>query len=627
MVDYPNIFAQGQDAFNNAYASQKKIGQDYASKQAAGLIAAGDYSGGANAFNQAGMIDQAHNVLADQQVLQDRQTTAQNTATDRATKLQQQKLEAFGKLADMASSLPQGQRLPWLQQHAQDLTTLGLPADRLSAMTEADLSDQSLAAFKAALGKSKLQFLKVGENQVGVDDQGNVRQTFRGNVIAKKDENIYAPDNPGYGPPPPPPGPQAAASPPPTASPALASVTPQDRDRLARMMVTEAGGEGPQGMAAVAHVALNRLNTGYGGAKSLSDVVDAPHQFEGMSRAASVHPQDLARASAVAERVLSGQEPDPTNGAMQFLNPELQAKLGRAQPAWADGSGVRLGRHVFYGGQAGAAPQGTDTLQGGAAGDAVAPSGYHLLASGAHDPEEAPLTDSAVKLQAGMYLKTGQMPPLGMGKSAHADRVKIMNEMDSLAKSLGLTADDIVSGTVSMKAAAKGLDKATTLRSQVEGSEATVNKNAQLALSLAPKGGGPTGMPVLNRVIQHIRGQYAGDPDVSAYEAAIGTVAEEYSKVMTTNTGTGGATSDSARKTAYDRLSSASTLPQLRSVISTLQTEMQNRATSLRDVEEGLRSQVRGANSAAPLHAAASPPLAPPPPPAQRPPLSAFQRR
>lgn len=626
-MSVPNIFALGQAAYKDAYDTQDTITKDRTKIAAGRQLATGDYTGAASTLNANGQIDDAHNVIADQQVIQDRQQASQGRQADQAAKVRAAQAAGLLKLTEIMETVPEGQRQAWLKtpQTMQTIQSLGLPVQQFAQLDEAHLTNEALKPWKEGLNKEKLHFITQGPDTLAVgEDSGQVKQTYRGPLTLKKDEQIYAPDDPGGGQPP-----VAPAAPAPSAAPAAApasmTVSPQDRDQLARMMVTEAGGEGPQGMAAVAHVALNRLKSGYGGAGSLSDVVTAPNQFEGMSRASSVKLADLQKARVIADQVIAGQIPDPTNGANQFLNPVLETKLGRAQPKWADGSGQRIGNHVFYGG--GKTPTGdagTTTLAGSDAGDAPppAPKGYHLLAAGATEPEEAPLSDSAVKLQAGMYLKTGQMPPLGMGKSAHADRVKIMNEMDNIAKSLGLSADDIVSGTVSMKAASKGLEKATAIRSQVEGSEATVNKNAQLALSLAPKGGGPTGMPVLNRVIQHVRGQYAGDPDVAAYEAAIGTVAEEYSKVMTTNTGTGGATSDTARKTAYERLSTASTLPQLRSVIATLQTEMQNRASSLRDVEEGLRSQVRGANSQAPAPAAATP--EPPAPPRQRPPLAAI---
>jgi len=632
MVDYPNIFGAGMSAFDDQTRRLNAFAQQSAAKQAGAAIANGDPTGAANVFNRAGMVDQAHNVIADQQVIQDRQTAAQNLAQDRAAKLQQQKLEAFGKLADMASSLPQGQRLPWIQQHAQDLVTLGLPADRLATMTEADLSDQSIAAFKAALGKAKLQFLKVGNDQVGVDDQGNVKTTFKGPITAKKDEQIYAPDNPGYG------GPAVAPGAPPTASvapqattlPAATNVTPQDRDALARMMVTEAGGEGPGGMAAVAHVALNRLNTGYGGAKSLSDVVNAPGQFEGMSHAGSVHPQDLARAQAVANQVIAGQVPDPTNGATQFLNPELQAQLGRAQPAWATGDGLRIGRHVFYGGGKGAGSsaavaainaQGADSLAGGAGADTAAPAGYHLLASGPKDPADEPMSPEAITMGATQIAMTGKPPQLGMGKAARNDRKAMMDEAAQLIKKWDISPEDWVNGAAPFKIAQGSLAHGPKGRNKVEASGGAVEKNMDNVVMPLMAKAQPGGIPFLNKYIMAIKDRALGDPDVKAYDNALHSVADEYAKVMTTTTGAGGqGLSDSARNEAYRRLSTSQTPQQLQATLTALKSEMANRRTSLMEQEGALRGQLRNGltpgNAAPPVQgygapAPASPPAAP----------------
>lgn len=200
-----------------------------------------------------------------------------------------------------------------------------------------------------------------------------------------------APQAPALPPPEPPPapmpmaqGPQSAAQAPP--APAAFQASPEDRDALVRMLATEAIGEGPDGMAAAGHVALNRARVGHGGANSLRDVVYAPHQFEGMSRAGQVSPDAYQKAAQVADAILSGQMPDPTGGAVNFINPELQAQMGRPIPAWAQGQGQRIGRHVFFGGQpdAQASAQAEQPIEGndftaqlmaaGAGADPLAPS-------------------------------------------------------------------------------------------------------------------------------------------------------------------------------------------------------------------------------------------------------------
>ena len=155
--------------------------------------------------------------------------------------------------------------------------------------------------------------------------------------------------------PPPMPAPQPQT--PPQVAPAALQASPEDRDALTRMLAVEALGEGPEGMAAAGHVAMNRLKNGYGGAKTLKDVIFQPHQFEGMNRANQVTPDAYAKAGQVADAILSGQMADPTNGAMAFLNPEMQVKgwggrPGMPIPKWASGGdGHRIGNHVFFGGK------------------------------------------------------------------------------------------------------------------------------------------------------------------------------------------------------------------------------------------------------------------------------------
>lgn len=622
MVDYPNIFGQGMSAFDDQTRRLNAFDQQRASKEAGSAIADGNYAEGANVFNRAGMVDQAHNVVADQQVIQDRQTAASNLATDRATKAKALAAENLLKAVNAIQSQPEGQRLPWIQKNAADLQTLGLPMDKFAGRSEADLSNAAIEPFKLALDNAKLQWLKVGDDQVGVDDRGKVRQTFKGNVIAKKDENIYAPDNPGYGgPASPPAAPSGApAAPAATSTPALANASPQDRDALARMMVTEAGGEGPTGMAAVAHVALNRLNSGYGGAKSLSDVVNAPGQFEGMSRASSVHPQDLARAQAVANQVLAGQVPDPTNGAVQFLNPTLQTQLGRQQPAWADGSGQRIGNHVFYGGKGGGSSAAVaainspaaDTLAGGAGAD-TAPSGYHLLASGPHDPEDAPLSEDAVTMGATQIAMTGKVPQVGMGKAARNDRKAMLDKAAQLIKKWDISPEDWVTGAAQFKVTQGSLANVNKVRTMVEASEATVEKNMdQVVMPLMAKAA-PGGIPFLNKYIMAVKDRAFGDPDVKAYDNALHTVADEYGKVMTTTTGAGGqGLSDSARNEAYRRLSTSQTPEQLQATFKALKAEMANRRGSLMEQEGALRGQLRNGltpgNAAPPVQSPGAPP-------------------
>jgi spore germination cell wall hydrolase CwlJ-like protein len=130
--------------------------------------------------------------------------------------------------------------------------------------------------------------------------------------------------------------------------------TLEERDYLIRTVVFEAGSESDEGKAAVVHVILNRIKSNRW-SDTIKGVVTAPWQFEPwMTRRKEIKAlsatdpryQDAAR---IADAVLSGDVPDPTEGATHFLNPDIVRKRrGGSLPAWAHNGGQSIGRHTFY---------------------------------------------------------------------------------------------------------------------------------------------------------------------------------------------------------------------------------------------------------------------------------------
>lgn len=144
-----------------------------------------------------------------------------------------------------------------------------------------------------------------------------------------------------------------------------------DRDLAIRTVLAEASGQGPDGMAAVAHVIRNRSAVGRYGGKSVGEVVTAKNQFEPWNDVGAGKPNDpmgyaptdpgYQRAAKIVDAVFSGALPDPTRGATHFYAPKAQSDLGRKAPSWAKGQqGLKIGDHMFY------APDGTvsDLSQG-----------------------------------------------------------------------------------------------------------------------------------------------------------------------------------------------------------------------------------------------------------------------
>lgn len=269
---------------------------------------------------------------------------------------------------DLATALKYGpntgqalQRSSYLADALRTLTTEGSQ----NIHSGGELAAKLIAA--AILNRNYQKAQQTTMGALATDQKNQLDSAIRGTPLEAGFQDSSAPQ---AAPQPPSPAPEPVAAPPapiqapqpqvqdqaPQAAPQGPSATPmayspQDRDALTRMLATEAIGEGPVGMAAAGHVAVNRLKSGYGGAKSLAEIVNQPHQFEGMAHAGQVSPHAYDAAGQVADGILSGQVPDPTGGAMAFLNPDLQTKLGRQMPAWAQGGdGRRIGNHVFFGG-------------------------------------------------------------------------------------------------------------------------------------------------------------------------------------------------------------------------------------------------------------------------------------
>lgn len=128
-----------------------------------------------------------------------------------------------------------------------------------------------------------------------------------------------------------------------------------DRDALIRTIIGEAGDQPDVGKAAVASVILNRVAKGGFGGSDVTSVVHAPFQFEAWTHADklnAIDPKsaDYQKIGAIVDGVAAGKVADPTGGALNFIDPELQVSMGRSIPSWAAGPGQRIGQHVFFGG-------------------------------------------------------------------------------------------------------------------------------------------------------------------------------------------------------------------------------------------------------------------------------------
>lgn len=230
--------------------------------------------------------------------------------------------------------------------------------------------------------------------------------------------------------------------------------------------------------------------------------------------------------------------------------------------------------------------------------------------------EDEPLSGDALDYVAQQFVATGQMPALGTGKTAASNRAKIINRAAEIEKETGATGYEAAERHRTLKADAAALAQVSKQRAMISSFEATAKKNADLAVQLARKGGAQGQAPILNKYIQWGRKNLGGDPDVAAFDLALGTFADEYAKIVSGSMGNT-ALSDSAREEAYRRVNSAMTYDQLVNVIATMKVEMHNRMTSLDDEISTTRERMRaGGKKPPPAQSAPPPPPAAPAPPA-----------
>ena len=134
-----------------------------------------------------------------------------------------------------------------------------------------------------------------------------------------------------------------------------------DRELFARIIKCEAGGEGENGMKAVASVIMNRVHVAYGeylreGQGSLRKVIQQPYQFTCMLSTVygEINPQTVW--SAVPEQVhydiadwaLSGNILPGAGGSLWYYNPFSPVCANYFPPNRTGSYFNRIGDHCFY---------------------------------------------------------------------------------------------------------------------------------------------------------------------------------------------------------------------------------------------------------------------------------------
>lgn len=133
-----------------------------------------------------------------------------------------------------------------------------------------------------------------------------------------------------------------------------------DREILARIVLCEAGGEGENGMKAVASVVMNRVNITYGeygriAQKTVRGIVYQPGQFDCVMETIGgrYNPQNIYNMRPtqvhydVANWAIAGNRLTNLGFALWYFNP-FSSTCRRNFPSSVGEFVIRIGKHCFY---------------------------------------------------------------------------------------------------------------------------------------------------------------------------------------------------------------------------------------------------------------------------------------
>jgi len=204
------------------------------------------------------------------------------------------------------------------------------------------------------------------------------------------------------------------------------------------------------------------------------------------------------------------------------------------------------------------------------------------------------LTPDAQEMAAQQYLRTGQLPPMGMSRYGAQTRAAIINRATELAKTGGLGLDSQTQRTMLAKANQTEMNRIQAQRGPVLAFARTADKNLDVALEMSDKVD-RTGVTVFNRWLSGGR-KGTGDVDVVRFHAAVVTASTEYARVMSG----GSVTSDKAREEASGIISQWYTQEQFRGVADIMRRDMKNRESAYDEQLAVIRESMNALKAPAP---------------------------
>jgi hypothetical protein len=202
-----------------------------------------------------------------------------------------------------------------------------------------------------------------------------------------------------------------------------------------------------------------------------------------------------------------------------------------------------------------------------------------------------PISDAAIENAAARYNTDGTLPPnLGRGTQGAQLTAKILDRAAMIAAQDGDDAKAQRIRQIANKATSGALLQLSKQEASVGAFERNFLRNADIALELS-KSKDTTGMPIVNKWINVGKRTVTGDPVLSAYDAAIKTVVNEYTKILSGAMGNTQMAEGEVKK-VESLLNSAQTPAQVEEVIALMKRETANRMTGFTEQKEAMRKSM-----------------------------------
>jgi len=186
------------------------------------------------------------------------------------------------------------------------------------------------------------------------------------------------------------------------------------------------------------------------------------------------------------------------------------------------------------------------------------------------DESAMDLSETAKDQLAKMFADSGNLPPLGMGKTATKLRSEILNRA---AEKYGNI--DLATNRAAYEANRRSLANLQKQQDSIEAFESTAGKNLDQFLETA-KAVVDSGSPLVNSPLRSINEKLLGADKQTAFKTARQVAVTEIAKVLNNPNGSA-ALSDSARHEVQDLIGPNATLKQIYSAAKILRTDMHNR--------------------------------------------------